>query len=67
MSANLAFKYTDCEECGSGIDKGDPIYFNDGSKICEACAEDIDIVCPKCGGKKKPDFDTCFTCYQGSQ
>lgn len=62
MSIRRSFRRIECEECGDTIQVGDPIYFLDDIKICENCAEDASIVCPECGGQRKPEFPKCYEC-----
>lgn len=54
---------TRCTECDDDIMEGDPIFFADGAKLCQGCADDAGYVC-ECGEYKKPEFDTCFDCHQ---
>ena len=58
-----AFKGTRCNGCDEMIGEGNPVYFNDGERLCDACAEDADCVC-SCGNYKKPEYDDCYECHQ---
>lgn len=53
---------TQCEDCGCIIAKGEHIYFDDSSKLCQDCARDAGIVCQQCRGQKKSEYETCFDC-----
>lgn len=53
-----------CDECGRIIEAGDELYVDDNAFICKACAKDADIVCPKCGHYKKPEYETCYNCHE---
>lgn len=65
MSIRRSFRRQECDDCGDYIQEGDPVYFLGPERVCERCAEEAEIVCPSCGGSKKPEFDTCYECRQG--
>ena len=56
-----AFRGTRCESCGKEIGEGNSVYFDDGTKLCEACAADNGNVCD-CGQYKKAEFKSCYEC-----
>lgn len=67
MSNHTANFACDCCDCGERIDKGDDIWFCDEGKLCEGCADEREIICPDCGGHKKPDYETCYGCKEGDE
>ena len=56
-----AYEGTICDYCASVLEEGDDVFFHDGEKLCEHCAEEEEIIC-ECGCYKKPDFKTCYEC-----
>lgn len=60
-----AFPNTICEGCGEEIEEGDDVFFHEDEKLCEQCAEQLDIVCD-CGQYKKPEYETCYECKEES-
>lgn len=55
-----------CDKCGETIFQDDSVYAFEDEFYCEYCAEEMEIVCPECGGFKKPTFEFCFDCNQGN-
>lgn len=54
---------SECQNCGNWRYKGDEMFHaEDGSFICEVCAEENGNVCPKCGDFKKQAFPFCYNC-----
>lgn len=56
-----AYKGTECDYCGEEIEEGENVFFEDGEKFCEYCAESNDNICD-CGQFKKSEYKTCFDC-----
>ena len=56
-----AFKGAICDQCSETLEEGDDVYFCDGQKFCEECADENGNVCD-CGNFKKDDFKECFDC-----
>ena len=42
-----AFPNTRCESCQEEIGEGNPIFFDEGTKLCKSCAEDNNNICPR--------------------
>ena len=61
-----AFPHTSCDVCGEEMEEGDHVFFHEGDKYCELCAEDINIVC-ECGQYKKPEYETCYECKEKNE
>ncbi len=56
-----AYPNTTCDECDEKIDEGDDVYFCDGNKLCQECAQAEGYVCD-CGNYKSQDFNQCYEC-----
>lgn len=56
-----AYRGSRCDNCESGIPKGDLVFFDEGNKLCEDCASDDDLIC-ECGLYKKAEFKLCYEC-----
>ena len=56
-----AFPGTRCDSCGEAIGKGNPIFFDEGTKLCEPCAKANNNIC-ECGSYKKAEFKECYEC-----
>ena len=56
-----AYAGSKCDSCGNEVGEGNPIFFDDGEKLCQECAEDNNNVC-ECGQYKKADFKECYEC-----
>ena len=61
MNPQPAFKNTTCDNCCNPIPEDDDVFFHDGCKLCEDCADDEDCVCD-CGQYKNPDYVECYNC-----
>jgi hypothetical protein len=57
-----AFSNTECDVCEEIIPEGEDVFFEDGSKMCESCADENGNVCPECGEYKKEEYPTCYEC-----
>jgi hypothetical protein len=53
-----------CQCCGDDVLEGEECFAYEDEFICKECAEEANIVCPECGNFKKPDYDTCYECYE---
>ena len=61
-----AFLNTVCDICGEEMEEGDDVFFHEGDKYCELCAEEAGIVC-ECGQYKKPQYETCYECKENNR
>lgn len=56
-----AYRNSSCDNCQEDIPEGESVFFDEGNKLCEACATDNDLIC-ECGQYKKAEFKTCYEC-----
>lgn len=56
---------TNYDLCGCGARKPE------SKKECPDCSKKIDVdageECQECGGKKKPEYNECYQCYNDAQ
>lgn len=55
-----------CDSCGDDIIENEWCVADDGSFICEGCAEDQGKLC-ECGNYKKPNFELCYECKKSDK
>ena len=58
-----AYRNSTCDNCQAPIPEGDLLFFDEGNRLCERCAEDDELICT-CGSYKKAEFLTCYECHR---
>ena len=56
-----AYKDVYCDGCNDCIEEGEDVYFHEGDRFCEGCANEQNIKC-ECGNYKKQEYAACYSC-----
>lgn len=57
---------SECARCLEIVEYGEAMFAHEEEFICKSCARTKQLIC-QCGNYKKPEYGTCYSCYDDSK